>query len=155
VRYLAGGVSSGFLDILRGQLLFSRLLLDRHVKLDEVLGVVGVVVPVQLRERGLLVVHERGVQDGDGVAVEPGWPELLLRLHLFRPGWVAVVLSMFRGLWAGGAATPGYGLGAADVQRIQKQMVGLPITIEHEGLLHSAEKVRRPCLEPLSITRWR
>ena len=98
-------------------------------------------MPVHLRKGGRLVVDECGVEDGDGVAVEAGWPERERFLHLFRLPSASVLCGMFRGLWAGGAQTPGYGLGPADVQRIQKQMVGLPITIEHEGLVHSAPKV--------------
>lgn len=50
-------------------------------------------------------------------------------------------LKMYRGLWAGGASTPGYGIGPTDLKSIQSQLVGLPITVEHEGLMAAAETV--------------
>jgi len=48
---------------------------------------------------------------------------------------------MYRGLWAGGANEPGYGLGSKDLEVIRTQLVGAPITIEHEGLVSAASEV--------------
>ena len=48
---------------------------------------------------------------------------------------------MYRGLWAGGANDPGYGLSSNDLEIIRTQLVGAPITIEHEGLMAAASEV--------------
>ena len=48
---------------------------------------------------------------------------------------------MYKGAWAGGASHPGHGLGTSDVRIIREQMNGLPITVEHEGLLQCIDKI--------------
>jgi len=48
---------------------------------------------------------------------------------------------MYRGLWAGGANDPGFGLSSKDLETIRTQLVGAPITIEHEGLMSAASEV--------------
>lgn len=42
---------------------------------------------------------------------------------------------MYRGNWAGGRLNPGHGIGETDVAAIRAQLLGLPITVEHEGNL--------------------
>jgi len=53
----------------------------------------------------------------------------------------AIKSGMYRGLWAGGSSTPGHGIGPTDLDSIRAQLVGLPITVEHEGLMAAAETV--------------
>lgn len=55
----------------------------------------------------------------------------------------SAALGMYRGLWAGGANEPGYGLSSTDLETIRTQLVGAPITIEHEGLMAAATEVSR------------
>ena len=49
--------------------------------------------------------------------------------------------KMYRGNWAGGRYDPGYGIGHTDVANIKSQLLGLPITVEHEGIMLVASGV--------------